>query len=276
MNNNAKSNNKYYWLIVGIVYTVPYLGLALFFISPVAWGLAIYATHILLVAVAIYWLIYCGIESIWRHKKQRRIQKIPWFSLCGFMLFLMLPLIESDMMCSLMGKIPQWSYTSQTATWQTSADGAEHGTGYKEYILVYSGDGNIQHHKFTRAHLNWTGKESAGLSNIDLHPVIFGYWGKHEYVSLESTKDNLRKRIENTKLPKQEIDLLTNSIWQSITEASINNIVTAPHGSIDNMFSRPYHDIREKVGLLLWSIFLILVFLTTSFLSITKPARPDK
>ena len=254
---NTRTYGAQNWLGLTVLAAAPYLLLQLI-IAGDPGILAAFAYFFLpaLVILIVFWFVYLFVELRWLHQSRLAEKRAPEFSIVGAVaLLIMFPMYEWARPYVM--DVPEWCRVSQTARWEASSENLRYRAN-DALILVLSGQGNREEHRFTGGYLNWTGEGKAGFARMQLDPLQFGR-GYHDALK-PGTHDGLRANLALTGLPPKEVDQLANSIWLTLETASTNSVVAAVDGQTSDLFEAVADYQNFRLGGAVWTIGLLLIF----------------
>lgn len=268
-NKNLRSRSRLWAAGISILAVLPLLILKLTFLADVqGWSVALGYGLIFLVMPAFIFglLVFLAIESYLRTKYLAGLQRFPWFT----------PIVATALLAffyvgewakPVVMRNPQWCRVNQAIEWTTPNDGF--------FVLVLVGRGNVAHHEFSSAYLNWSGDEPAGISDIDFNPIRFGWWEGYDHVFVNATPDELRKRLTSSGLSDDQLDSLTPAIWDVLRQANDGESVTSSTAKVDPVWDAPFGDEHVILGGVAWMVILLLLFQAIGQLTLTKPIHQD-
>lgn len=256
---------------LAILAAAPYLVLQIIVLSDIqGWTIALTYGLFFIVFPAVFvgWAIMLGIEIIKRRRLPEGRCRIPAFAICGIC-FLLLFFHIGVWLRPLILRVPQWCRVLQSVEWSTDKPNDKYGVNHR-YILILSGRGNEKNHVFTSAHLNWTGDEPAGISNLRFDDLTMSYQTGGNYASIPLSLKTLRERLIHSELPLPRVDDISSEIWTVVQQARSHQPVALSDGNVNAVWTDVFGNEDTVLGGVVWMLLLVATFQLMAILTLPQ------
>ncbi|MCP3928645.1 MAG: hypothetical protein GY705_06040 [Bacteroidetes bacterium] len=246
-------------VFVSLIAAFPFIFLQLAFLKDsYQWSVYLFGyMGIISVAVIVFlgWCVYCFAE--YRLRLKNNIRSFPSFSLLGGILLLafFLPAIVVNPIAL---NIPSLCRVTQSIEWPTSKLYKERKSNHS-FILVLIGKGSKDNHKFTTGYMNWTGKEPAGFTSINLNSISFQE--RYYKDNISGNKEYLRTRMANSGTPDEELEKIATDVWNLLSLAENEMDLHSKIGDISNIYSHVDDEWDYIIGGIIWILITLFVFI---------------
>lgn len=258
-----KSRGSESWLLPIVISQFAFLPLAFVVLGflNIGWSGSDLATgfDVIVGSLVVLLIAMLFIETVCRCHFLVKHRMFPWFTALAFIAIPAL-LIATESARHVVLLVPEWCRIGQTIEW--------HGKPAGEFILVLGGNGNFADHRFNHGYLNWTDPQCSVISQISLDPISFNGEGTDEEKKSAANPELLRERLSRSRLSDEQLDALTESIWDVLEQARHGKEITSSDGNVDPTWVSPKRCEDEILGFVIWAALFSLLFAITARLTI--------